>query len=255
MAQLNHEFTYGQVGTPGPDAFTVSVSNPIALGTSNVDVNAGTTDGDYTIGLYLGTAQIAEATYTASSKTAAQIAAGITAAILAEPTFSGYVKSMEVHDTVESLATFWDPTMNLYFVVEADPSSALTLTNTAPARTTVALGQILQATNGGWTETYTDASFGLGVVCISAENTIPFDAADPGGPESPCMLRLVKSGDINVPVTPGASILRGNKVAYSPTTLTWQTTVAGTYILVEGAQWQTSGTGVQTVNVRFPSET
>lgn len=256
MPQLNYEYTNGQVGTPGIDAYIVSVANPIAQGTSNVDVNAGTTDGDYTIGLYLGTDQLATATFAASSNTAAQIAAGITAAALAESTFSGYLKSFVVHSTVESLATYWDPTSNYYLVIEADPSSALTLINTAPARTTVSLGQILQADGtGGWTGTYTDAALGLGVVCRSSEYVTPFDAADPGGPTSPCQIALVKVGPINVAVTPATTIYRGNKVSYSPTTKTWQTTVAGTHVLVEGAQWQTTGTGVQTVSVRLPSET
>lgn len=256
MSQLSYEYTNGQVGTPGIDAYIVSVPNPIAQGTSNVDVNAGTTDGDYTIGLYLGTDQLATATFAASGNTAAQIAAGITAAALAGTTFSGYLKSFAVHSTDESLATFWDPTSDYYLVIEADPSSAMSITNTAPVRTTVSLGQILQADlTGGWTQTYTDASLGLGAVCRSSEYVTPFDAADPGGPTSSCQIALVKVGPINVPVTPAVTVYRGNKVTYSPTTKTWQTAVAGTYILVEGAQWQTTGTGVQTVGVRFPSET
>lgn len=254
--QFNHEYTNGQIGTPGTNAYIVSVANPIALGTSDLDIAAATTDGTYTIALYLGTAKLADASFVASSNSAAEIAAGITAAALADTSFSGFLKSFAVHDTDESLATYWDPTQDYYMVIEADPSTALTVTNTAPARTTVGLGEIIQANgSGGWTRTYTDASFGLGVVCRSSDYVVPFDAGDPGGAEGPCELALVKTGNINVPVTVGVTVSRGNKVAYSPTTKTWQTTVTGTYVLVEGAQWQTTGTGVQTVAVRFPSET
>jgi hypothetical protein len=256
MAQLNHDYTNGQIGTYDPDSYVVSVANPIALGTSNLDVNGGDDNGTYRIGLYLGTDQLATASFAAVSQTAAQIAAGLVAAALADPTFSGFLKSFAVHSTDEALATYWDPTSNYYLVIESDPSTDLLVTNTAPARTTVQLAEIIQANgSGGWTRTYTDASFGLGVVARSSDYVIPFDAADPGGAQGPCQLALVKAGAINVPVTPGVTVSRGNKVAYSPTTKTWQTTVAGTYVLVEGAQWQTTGTGVQKVLVRFPSET
>lgn len=256
MTQLDYTFTNGQAGTPGANAQIVSVPNPVALGSSDLDINAGADDGDYTVGLYVGTTKLAAATFAASSNTAAQIAAGITAAILAEPTFSGYVKSAAVHDTDETLITYLDPSLNLYLVIEADPSTDLLVDNTAPAPKTVLLGQILQADGaGGWTLTYTDASLALGAVCRSSEDALPFDGVDPGGPTSPCVLALVKSGDLNVPVEAGVTVLRGEKVAYSPTTKTWRNNVTGTWVLVEGAQWQTAGTGVQRVSLRFPSET
>jgi hypothetical protein len=62
-------------------------------------------------------------------------------------------------------------------------------------------------------------------------------------------------GAAELPVVSGVSVLRGQKVYYNGTNKTWSNVTTGSHVLVEGAQWRTSGSGIQRAWARLPSET
>jgi len=51
------------------------------------------------------------------------------------------------------------------------------------------------------------------------------------------------------------TVYQGDKVYYNSTAVTYSNASSGSHVLVEGAQWQTSGTSVQVIYVNLPSET
>jgi hypothetical protein len=249
----------------GPAIGNVSNSNPITWGSvrntraaqvTDIDIAGTTTDGSYVATLRSATGVLlATATYVASSKTAAQIAAGLAAAILADPTFRGFISGSVVAETDHVRTTFQLSMYDaLYALSYSGPTGPVIAQVTAPGYTVVPLGIILcQDTLGGFVTTYTDARLALGVTARTAGVSVPetyggtvgFDGTD---------IDVVQVGAIDVEISSGITVLKGEKAYFNATTATWSNVTTGSHVLVEGAAWQTSGTTIQTVYVNLPSE-
>lgn len=261
MAQF--DFTYDALGLVGAIATAeahnmISVENPLRAQVTNLEYNGITTDGDYSLTIVGsdGSSATSDA-FAASGNTAAQICAGIVAGCFSAPGFAGLIADAEVVTTDNVLLSFQAPGVT-YVVTANVPGSAPTQSNTTTAGySEVALGIILQADgSGGWTTTYSDASLALGVVArADSELLQPSIPSTVSGYTGPCMLPLLTMGTMNVPVAAGVTVKRGQKVYFNSTAKTWSNVSTGSHVLVEGAQWRTSGTTKQRVWVRLPSET
>jgi hypothetical protein len=249
----------------GPAIGCVSNSNPITWGSvrntraaqvTDVDIATTTTDGDYVVTLRSATgALITTATYTASSKTAAQIAAGVVAAALANPTFRGYISAAAVAETDHARLTFQLAMYDaVYAVSYSGPAGPVIAQVTTPGYTVVPLGIILcQDTLGSYTTTYSDARLALGVTARTSGVSLPetyggtvgFNGTD---------IDVVRVGTITVEISSGITVLKGEKAYFNATTATWSNVTTGSHVLVEGAAWQTSGALIQDVYVNLPSE-
>jgi hypothetical protein len=261
MVQLTYSDPKRRAGTIHTVLRTVSLRNTRTAQVVNWDINGGTADGTYTIECYdpTGVELLATASYVASSKTAAQIAAGVVAAVLANSEWRGLITACAVVNTDQLDTTFGLNANDLNYVVRkssATPSGPTDPTNsTSAGLTRVALGRVLQSDgSGGWTTTYSDASLAFGVTGYQGVARQPDDltlAPSIGDAD----FAVVAHGTIDVAIASGVTVSKGNKAYYNSTANTWSNSSSGSHVLVEGAQWQTTGTTVQTVFVNLPSET
>lgn len=259
MTQFSYTYPLGQAGQPGTyyTGDIISIENPLNAQVDTVDVNGGTTDGTYTVQAVLpGTGFTVSASFVASSNTAAQIAAGVAAAINADPDFRGVASSN--YSAGDSFPlTFLKAGVAWTVTWSSDPSTGALITPvTAAGFTEVAPGIILQADGaGGFTTTYTDASLAYGVTLRNADLVQPLQA-NPGaatGYDGPTEMGVLRRGEVYVQTA--TTVVKGTKVSFNPTTGTWQTATGGGFVLVEGALWTTGGSGIQRVFVNLPSET
>jgi hypothetical protein len=261
MVQLTYSDPQRRAGTIQDRIRTLTLRNTRTAQVVNADVNGATTDGTYTLECYdpTGVELIASAPYVASSKTAAQIAAGVVAAVLADVEWRGLITACAVVNTDQLDTTFGLQANDLNYVVRwssATPSGPTTPTNsTSAGLTRVALGRILQADgSGGWSTTYSDASISFGVTFYQGPAMQPEDlslAPSIGDAD----FAVLAQGSMDVAVASGVTVSKGNKAYYNSTANTWSNASSGSHVLVEGAQWLTTGTTVQTVFVNLPSET
>lgn len=246
----------GQFSTMEPHD-VISVENPLRAQVTNLEFNGITTDGDYSISI-VGTdgSSATSDVFEASSNTAAEICAGIVAGCESSPSFAGLISSAAVA-TTDNVVLSFEARGVVYTVTANVPGSSPTQSNTTTAGySEIPLGAILQADgSGGWTTTYSDAALALGVVVRGADLVQPLLSSGVTGYTGPCMIPLVSMGAISVPVVSGVSVLRGQKVYYNGTNHTYSNSSSGSHVLVEGAQWRTSGSGIQRAWVRLPSET
>lgn len=257
------DFNYedlGLVGSIGTAELRniISIENPLRAQVTNLEYNGITTDGSYSLTAVGSDGSSATSDpFVASSNTAAQICAGVVAGCFSNPAFAGLIADAEVLTTDNVAVSFQAPGVE-FVVTPTVPGSAPTQSNTTTAGyTEVALGIILQADGaGGWTTTYTDAALALGVV-VRAESELiqPIIPNTVAGYTGPCMLPVMSMGSTLVNVASGITVLRGQKAYFNGTAKTWSNVTTGSHVLVEGAQWRTSGTTKQRVYVRFPSET
>lgn len=262
MTQFSYTYPLGQTGQPGTyyTGDIISIENPLRQQVTNYHQDADTTDGTYTIQAVLpGTGFTVNASFAASSNTADEIAIGLAAAINADPDFRGVASaSTPVGDTFN--ITFLKAGVAWTVTMASDPSSGVVdiTTSTTAGFTEVAPGIILQADgSGGFTTTYTDASLAYGVTLRNADLVQPLQA-NPGaatGYDGPTEMGVLRRGEVYVTVATGVTVVKGTKVAFNPTTGTWQTSTGGGFVLVEGALWATGGSGIQRVFVNLPSET
>jgi hypothetical protein len=250
----------GTIAGSGPHRYS-KIANPRVAQVDNLHVNGATADGTWTAILSDSMGQVlATAAYVAVSKTAAQIAAGWAAAILADYEWLGYINGVSgaaVINTDEVAITYIVRNGPAYVLTYTGPNSTpVVTTTTAPGFTRVAPGRILQASAGTYTTTYTDAAVALGVVYRNGDLRLPIDPNDTSlGYEGPAEIPLLVEGEINVQVISGITVAIGEKVYFEPVAATWSNVTTGSHVLVEGAQWRTAGTGVQTCSIRLPSET
>lgn len=261
MAQYAYTYPLGQVGQCGTYATgdVSTVENPLNAQVDTVDVNGGTTDGTYTVQAVLpGSGFTVSASFVASSNTAAQIAAGVAAAINADPDFRGVASSNYTAGDSFPL-TFTRAGVAWTVTWSSDPSSGALITAvTAAGYTQIAPGIILQSNgSGGFTTTYTDAALALGVTLRDADLVQPLDQnpAAATGYDGPTEMSVLRRGEVYVQVQSGDTVNKGDKAYFNGTTGTWRNDTTGSHVLVEGAQWTTSGTGIQRVYVNLPSET
>jgi len=258
MGQVNYTYPWGKVGQVGTYATgdIVSIVNPLARQVTNYHQDGDTTDGTYTLSATDGR-QTVTASFVAAGLTADQIAAGLAAAINADTSFRGVGSSgTVVGDTFD--ITFTQPGLVWTLTMTSDPSGGVVdlLTTTTAGYTQVAPGIVLQSdTAGGFTTTYTDAKLGLGVTIRNADLVQPMaNPAGATGYDGPAEMSLVRRGEVYVQVVAGTTVYMGDRAYFDPTGATWDNAGAGSHVLVENAQWQTSGTGVQRVYVNFPSD-
>lgn len=261
MPQYDHTFPsnglVGQVASSGPNRI-ITLTNPLLPQINDIDIAGGTTDGDYTLQAVLpGEGLTVSATFAASSNTADEIAEGLANAINADPQFSG-VASADYSAADNFPLTFRDEGQDWTVSFSSDPSSGATSAVTQSAGfTEIAPGMLLQADgSGGFTTTYTDASLALGVVTRNALLLQPLQA-NPGaatGYEGGAQMSLLTYGELVVQVASGVTTLRGEKVFYNGTAGTYSNVTTGSHVLVEGAQWQTTGTDRQVAFFNLPSE-
>lgn len=248
----------GALGTYLP-ADIISVLNPNRQQVTQYDQDAATDDGTYTLQAVDATGYTVSASFVASSLTAAQIAAGLVAAINDDPDFAGVASAATTASEIFAIMftrAGWAWTVTL----TSDPSTGVAdiTTPTAAGYTEINPGVILQGDGaGGFTTAYTDAALALGVVTRNADLVVPMDVPSTAtGYTGPAMLGLLRRGEIFVTVSSGVVILAGQKAYFNGTAKTWSNATTGSHVLVEGAQWRTSGTGgVQRVFVQLPSET
>lgn len=261
MSQYSYSYPNGQVGQCGTYATgdIMSVENPLNAQVDTIDINGGTTDGDYTLQAVLpGSGFTVSATFTASGNTANEIAAGLAAAINADPDFRGVASS--AYSAGDSFPlTFLKAGVAFTVTFSSDPSSgALVTAVTAAGYTQVAPGIILQADgSGGFTTTYSDAALAFGVTLRNADLVQPLQSnpAAATGYDGPSEMGVLRRGEVYVQVASGVSVDKGDKAYFNGTAGTWSNVTTGSHVLVEGAQWATSGSGVQRVFVNLPSET
>lgn len=234
-----------------------SIVNPRTVQVDNLDINSTTTDGTYTASLYdpSGTELLASVGYVAASKTAAQIAAGVVAAILADATWRGYISACAVVNTDQLDITYLMRRDSLAYVLRyTGPSGPAVSTTTSPGFTRVKPGWLLQWDgSGGYSTTYSDGSLAIGVVEMGSDVIQPDDptvAASYG----PAMINVVAEGEIDVDVVSGVTVSAGNKVYYNSTNKTWSNSSSGSHTLLKGAVWITGGTTVQRISVHCPAE-
>jgi len=246
--------TLAQCGGPAPEI--ISVANPLLAQIGDIDVNGATTDGTYTLAALGTDGSGFSVSFVAASKTAAEIAAGLAAAINNGIVSRGLAFA-EVHDTDQfSIAHTAGGVTYAYTL--GGPAGPVVLANIQDAGySVVPVGVILQADgSGGFSLTYSDAALALGIVMRSANLLLPSDPNQGvGGYDGPCFMDVLAIGNAHVRVAGGVTVMRGQKVYFNSTTRTWSNVTTNSHVLVEGAQWQTSGAGVQAVRVRLPSET
>lgn len=261
MSQFSYDYPLGQVGQCGTYATgdVISVENPLLQQVNDIDIATGTTDGDYTLQAVLpGSGFTVSATFTASGNTADEIAEGLADAINADPDFAG-VASAAYASADNFPLTFTRAGLAWTVSFSSDPSSGATAAVTQTAGfSEVGLGVILQADgSGGFTTSYSDASLALGVTMRGADLVQPLQAnpASATGYDAPTEMNLLRRGEVYVQVASGVTVAKGNKAYFNGTAGTWSNVVTGSHVLVEGAMWATSGSGVQRVFVNLPSET
>lgn len=234
-----------------------SLANPLRAQVTNLEYNGITTDGSYSLTVTGTDGSSATSTpFVASSNTAAQICAGIVAGCFTSPAFAGLIADAEVL-TTDNVALTFAARGIVYTVLANVPGSSPTQSNTTTAGyTEVHPGQILQADGaGGFTTSYSDASLALGVVARGCDLVQPLTHSGVSGYTGPCTMPVAKLGVMPVNVASGITVLRGQKVYFNGTTRTWSNVTTGSHVLVEGAQWNTTGTGIQKVWFKLPSET
>jgi len=242
-----------------PDALIASLTLPLLPQITEYDQAGATTDGTYTLQADDGEV-VVDASFVAASNTAAEIAAGLMAAwnVKGECRSVGtgaFTSGDEWYLTFREAGRAWTVSLT------SDPSAG-----TAAIATVQAAGyseldptQIIQADgSGGYTATYTDAALALGVVTRNAELNHPLglsSAGSPTGYRGASVLGLLLRGRMPVRIATGVTVLRGQKVYYNPTTKRYSNATTGSHVLVEGAQWTTSGTAIQVARFNLPSET
>jgi hypothetical protein len=259
MSQFDYDYPsngmVGQLASSGR-ARVITIHNPLRAQVTNLEYNAITTDGAYSLTIEGSDGSSATSdVFTASSNTAAQICAGIVAGCLSDPEFAGLISNAQVITTDNVEITFAAPGVE-YTVTANVPGSAPTQNNTTTAGyTRIAPGIILQANgSGGFSTTYSDAALALGVVLRNADMFASLSSPASVGYEGPAEMGCLQYGEVAVEVASGVTVSKGNKAYFNSTTKTWSNVTAGSHVLVEGAQWQTSGTGIQRVFVNLPSE-
>jgi len=258
MAQYNYspypEAIVGQLGTYATGDI-ISILNPLRQQVTNYHQDAAVDLGVYTIQAVSDGGQTVTASYTAAVANADTIAAGIASAINADADFAGVASaSTPVGDTFN--ITFTQAGMDWTVTLTADPTGGVAdiTTSTTAGYTAVALGRILQSSGSTFTATYTNPALALGVTCRNAELVLPTDQNGIVGYDGPCMMSLVRRGEIWVSVT--GTVTAGEAASYSPTTGTWdQAGTGGTFVDVPESMFRTTGSGIQRVFVNLPSET
>lgn len=262
MTQFSYDYPLGQVGQLGAYApnDVRTVENPLRQQVTNYHQDGDTTDGTYTIQAVLpGSGFTVNASFVASSNTADEIAAGLAAAINADPDFRGVASAAySAADTFD--ITFTKAGLVWTVSMSSDPSSGAVdiTTSQAAGYTEVAPGIVLQSDgSGGFTTTYTDASLALGVTLRNADLVQPLQAnpAAATGYDGPTEIGCLLLGEVYVQVADGVTVSKGDKAFFNGTAATWSNVTTGSHVAVEGAQWMTSGTGIQRVRVNLPSET
>lgn len=260
MPQYDYDYDdLGLVGSPGTcevkNDFTIE--NALRAQVTNLEYNGITTDGAYTVTVVGDDGSSATCDpFTASSNTAAQIVAGLAAKCLATPAFAGLITGAVVA-TTDNLVISFAARGVVYTVSTVSPGSEPTQSNTTTAGyTEIPLGVILQADGAGsFTTTYTDAALALGVTIRNTDIVQPLHLSSVTGYTGPTQMTVRNLGTIIVEVKSGITVLRGEKVYFNSTTKTWSNVTTDSHVLVEGAQWRTSGTTKQRVYVNLPSET
>lgn len=259
MSQFNYEYPLGQVGQVAnyaPNGIR-TITNPLRAQVTNLEYNGITTDGDYSL-TFVGSdgSSATSDVFAASGSTAAQICAGIVAGVLSNAESRGLVSAAAVVTTDNVEVTFQKGGV-IFTVTPNVPGAAPTQSNTTSAGyTLVSPGVILQADgSGGFTTTYTDGALAFGVTCRNADFVNLTDSTAGSGFDGPTEIGVLYMGNVYVQVASGVTVSKGNKVYFNPTAATWSNATTGSHVLVEGSQWQTTGTGIQITSIRLPSET
>lgn len=259
MTQFSYDYDsmglVGTVATLEPHDI-ISIPNVLRAQVTNLEYNGVTTDGDYSITVVGDDGSSATSdTFTASSNTAAQIVAGLVTKCTNTPSTAGLF-SAALATTDNLVLTFFAAGVT-YTVTATCPSTGPTQSNTTTAGyTEIPIGVILQADgSGGFTTTYTDAAVALGVTIRNADIVQPLLPSSVSGYTGPTTMAVMSMGATIVDIAAGVTVYRGDKVYFNPTAKTWSNASSGSHVLVEGAQWRTSGTSKQRVWVRLPSET
>lgn len=260
MTQYTYDYEplglVGSICTTEPHDI-ISIPNVLRAQVTNLEYNGLTTDGDYYLTV-VGSdgSSAASDPFTASSNTAAQICAGIVAKCLATPIFAGLITGAAVV-TTDNVEISFAARGVTYVVTPTSASAAPTQSNTTTAGyTEIPVGIILQADGtGGFTTTYSDAAVALGVTIRNADLVQPLLPSSVAGYTGPTTMAVMTFGATLVDVAAGVTVYVGNKVYFNSTAKTWSNASSGSHVLVEGAQWRTSGTTKQRVWVRLPSET
>lgn len=238
---------------------TLAVANPVLPQITELDVNAVTTDGTYTIDVYdqQGGELLASFSFVAVSQSAAQIAAGLSAAALAGAGTRGLLNDTgsDVSETDSANLYFREGGVSFYVVQSS--GTAIVVSNRQDAGyTAVGAGQLIQSDDaGGFKQWDGDGPAFLGVVTRNsfAINT-PNNANTPDSLiGAPAMLDVLFDGEIAVEFAAGVSVTFGEgPVGYDDVGHKWSNAPDGTYVLVEGSQVRSTGTGVQKIYIKGP---
>ena len=243
---------------------TFSMLNPVLPQITELDMSGGTTDGTYTCEIRerSGGPLIASFSYVASSKTAAQIAAGLSAAALADPVVRGLLNATgsDVTETDSANLYFRQSGQSYHVAMTSDPSSGVVVSNRQDAGfTAVDPGDLIQSDDAGGFEQWDgDGPAFLGIVLRMGNVTFPSptglnsNAAD-ADIDGPNQIEVLYDGEAYVQLADGETVAIGDgPAAYDDATKTWKKAAGGDWVVVEGSQWRSSGSGVQKVFVRGP---
>lgn len=260
MPQLSYTAKRRQVGEivhVMPNARR-SMSNPLRAQVSVVDIDGGTTDGNYRIAArdVLTGAIITHTAFAASGNSAAEIAAGVVsqwnAGVLSRP-----MALASVINTDQVQLAFVQSNRVFTVTVEEDASSGVDVlaNSTEPGFDLVPAGAIIQGNGtGGFTLAYSDSTLALGVSFRGAKLTQSLenptgDLGYKGGVDFP----YADEGEISVAIAAGVSVFDGQRAFYNGSTRTWSNTTTGSHILVPGSRFVSSGADIQDVFFRLPS--
>jgi hypothetical protein len=248
-------------GLPGTycNGRTIPVENPVVAQVTEIDVNGVTTDGTYTIQIYdqNGGELLASFSFVAVSQSAAQIAAGLSAAALADPATRGLLNDTgsDVTDT-DSCNLYFRAGGVSYYVVQSSGATVVIDNSTEAGYTAVGAGQLIQSDDaGGWEQWDGDGPAFLGVVlrnsfAINLPNNSNTPDALIGGP---AIFDVLYDGEVMVEFAAGVTVAKGDgPVGYDDVTHKWSNSPDGTYVVVEGSQVRSAGTGVQKIYIRGP---
>lgn len=238
-----------------------SIANPVNPQITDADVNGQTTDGTYTVSIKdrANGVELASFSYVAASKTAAQIAAGLSAAALADPATRGLLNDTgsDVQSTDHCRLYFRKAGQSYNVTFSSDPSSSTAIGAVqAAGYTAVDPGNLIQSDDAGGFEQWTgDGPALLGVVLRNSELVTPDTSAlDTNSLDAtidgPSRIDIGYDCEVMVQLAAGETVAFGDgPAAYDDATKTWKKNAGGDWVIVEGTQWRSDGSGVQKLYV------
>ena len=243
---------------------SITVLNPLLAQVTDVQTEAATDDGSWTVQIrdQNSTGEILGSfLFAAVGQTAAQIAQGLVDAANDDPSVRGLLD-----DTGAELVNTDDCRLNfrkggqiydVQLIVDPSSGTAQITEVTAPGFTGVQPGDLVETDgSGGFQQWSGDGPGFLGVVMKDSNYIIQADQSSLIN--GPTQLSILQEGVIAVTLAAGVTVAFGDgPLGYDDVTREWHDTPDSTFVVVEGSQVRSQGTGLtgnQAVYIRGPLE-